>query len=210
MKPKEQHGNDKRSALIQKYREQGEGSCGSAKALRLYKRGIRFGLKSDQYDTLNYAYYYDYQEHCDAYERKGFKYFKKAADCFRRSAEHGNDLAMMNYAIYLFDFKKDFKEALRWLIAASEAGLAVADYELAVFHKKGYCGVEINEEQANIFFDKYQQRCEADERQRILAANTGDDWAVINRFELFCWFCGHATKAVYDTPAAKPSRWRFE
>jgi len=210
MKPKEQYNNDERLALIQKYREKGEGSCGSARALKLYRRGIKFGLKSARYDAMNYAYYYDYQEHYESYERKGLKYFEKAADYFRRSAELGNDLAMMNYAVYLFDFKKNYEEALKWFVAASEAGLAVADYELAVFYKKGYCGVEINEEKANIFFDRYKQRCEADERQLMLAWNIDDDWTVINRFELFRWVCGHSTKVIYDTPSAKPSRWRYQ
>ena len=111
----------------------------------------------------------------------------------------------MNYAVYLFDFKKNYKEALRWFVAALEAGLAVADYELAVFYKKGYCGVEINEEQANIFFERYRQRCE-DERQLMLAWNVNNDRTVINRFELFRWFCEHSTKVIYDTPSAKPSR----
>ena len=210
MKPKEQYNNDERLALIQKYREKGEGSCGSARALKLYRRGIKLGAKSAEYDAMNYAYYYDYQEHCEAYERKGLKYFEKAINCFKRSAELGNDLAMMNYAVYLFDFKKNNNEALRWLVAASEAGLAVADYELAVFYKKGYCGVEINEERANIFFERYKKRCETDERQMMLASNIDDDWNVINRFELFRWVCGDSTKLVYDTPSAKPSRWRYE
>lgn len=191
------------------YRRRGELCGGGKKAMRLYRRGIRLGLIGARYDQKNYEYYYDLQEHCESYEKKGLKYFEKAAKCFKRSAELGHELAMMNYALYLFSFKDQNGEALEWFFAAADKGLAVADYELSVFYKNGYCGVEKDEEKAEWYYQRYKERCLQDKRQSVLAEGIGEKRGVIGRPYMYNWFCGYSFPEIYDTPSAKPSRWKY-
>ena len=99
-------------------------------------------------------------------------------------------------------------EALPWFYAASGAGLATADYEIAVFFKKGYCGLPVDGEKAETYLAQYQKRCEESERQRILAWDIDGDWRVIGRSHMFGWFCASVPE-LYDTPNAKPSKWKY-
>ena len=208
MKNRNEYTPNEKIELNTRYRIEGEGAHGGETALKWYKKGLEFGNISEDYDRKNYEYYYDFQKHDKEYEEKGFENFEKAAECFANSAMLDNELAMMNYALYLFSFKGDNEEALRWFLKASNKGLAVADYELAVFYKKGYCGVEIDEEKAEYYFNRYKTLTEADERQFILACGIDDDWCVLGRMFTFTWFCGGIEPAISDTPRAKPSKWR--
>lgn len=209
LKQRNEYGLNERVSLCTRYRKEGEMSQGSTSALKWYKRGIAIALKGAKYDQKNYEYYYDFQKHYEPYERKGFKHFEEAAKCFKHSAELGNELAMMNYAVYLFSFKEEFQEALKWFFAAADAGLAVADYELSVFYKKGYCGVEIDEEKAEWYYQRYKSRCEESERQLILAWDIDEERGVIGRAYMYGWFCGYSFPETYDTPRAKPSKWKY-
>ena len=180
MKKRNEYALDEKVRLIEKYRKQAYMSTGSTSARKWYLRGIKYAKKGGKYDQKNYEYYYDFQEHYEPYERKGLKYFEKAADCFKRSAELGHDLATINYALYLFAFKFEDQEALKYFFAAADMGLALADYELSIFYQKGYCGVEIDEERG-----------------------------VIGRAYMYNWFCGYSFPEIYDTPHAKPSKWKY-
>ena len=209
MKRKEDYELDERVALIEEYRKNGKHAGGTESALKWYQQGIAYALKGEEYARENYEYYYFTQKHCRSYERKGKAYFEKAASCFERSAELGHELGMMNYALYLYAFKDEYAKALPWFIKASEAGLAVADYELAVFYKNGYCGVEVDKEKAEAYFQRYQTRCAEDERQLILAWDLDNDWRVLGRSYMFNWFCGYSFPECYDTPRVKPSKWKY-
>lgn len=209
MKAKSEYNIFEKCALIEKYRVNAEYSHGSTSARKWYRRGISLARRGAKYDQKNYEYYYDYGEHDEEYEKKGRLYFERAALCFRRSAELGNDLAMMNYALYLYALKKEYAEALKWFRAASEHGLAVADYELAVFCKKGCCGMEIDAAKAEEYFTRYLRLRESDERQLILSWDVPDDWTVIGRAFMYSWFSGYSFPETYDTPSARPSRWKY-
>ena len=196
--------------LIRRYRVNGEGSKGGKKALRWYQCGIVYGKKSDEYDQKNYEYSYNCQKHYPPYERRGLRNFKRAAICFCTSAELGNELAMMNYALYLFAFKREYQEALKWFLAASEAGLATADYQLAMFYKTGECGVAVDEEKSEFYLQRYKARCAEDERQSILASGIEEWDEAIGRPMMYAWFCGRGNLLWYDTPGATPSEWRYK
>lgn len=191
------------------FNEEREKTRKTKAASKWYWRGVKKALKGKKYDQKNYEYYYDFQEHYEPYERKGLKYFEKAADCFKRSAEFGHDLAMINYAVYLFAFKEEFQEALKCFCAASDMGLALADYELSVFYKTGYCNVEINDEKAEYYYRRYQTRCAEDKRQQMLASDIDEERGVIGRAYMYNWFCGYSFPEIYDTPRAKPSKWKY-
>ena len=178
-------------------------------ASKWYWRGVKKATRGAKYDHKNYVYYYDFQEHYEPYERKGFKYFEKAADCFRRSAELGHDLATINYAVYLFSFKEEFQEALKYFFVAADMGLALADYELSVFYREGYCSVEVDEQKADWYYQRYKSRCAEDTRQRILAKDIDEERGVIGRAYMYNWFCGYSFPEIYDTPSAKPSKWKY-
>ncbi len=210
MKRKEEYELIERVNLCKRYRQEGEMSKGTTSALKWYKRGIAMATKSDRFDHKNYEYYYDMQKHYEPYERKGKRCFERAARCFKRSAELGNELAMMNYALYLFAFKKNYQEAMNWFVAASNAGLAAADYELYIFYKNGYCGVEKDKEKAQQFYQRYKTRCEESERQLMLAWGIDENDKVIGATYMFVWFSGGSVPSIYDTPRAIPSKWRFE
>ena len=209
---KEQYDIFQRSALMERYRERGEGCSGDEKGLLLYLRGLKIAIKGHKYDRLNYEYsYFDTKHsHCRAYERKGYRLFEKAAKYFALSAELGNDLAMMNYAVYLFAFKEEYEKAMKWFLAASEAGLAVADYQLSVFYQRGICGVEADEEKAARYHAQFQARCAESERQLLLAWDVGEDGRVIGRAHMFNWFRGISCPELYDTPRASPSEWKYK
>lgn len=191
------------------YREEGKGCLGGEEALKWYKEAMELAQKGEEYDQKNYEYYYDCQTHCRSYERKGKKYFEKAALAYKRSAELGNELAMMNYALYLFAFKDEYEAALSWFRLASEWGLATADYQLACLYRHGDFGVEANEETAQQYCQRYKQRCLEDERQLMLAWNLDDDWEILGRGILFSWFQGISCRLQYDTPRAKTSKWKY-
>ena len=209
MKPLSKHTYKEISSLCTRYCEEGEASLGGEAALEWYKRGVAFAKKGAEYDQKNYEYYYDRQKHRKLYERKGLKYFLNAAECFKNSAELGNEIAMMNHALYLFSFKNEEQESLKWFIAASDAGLAIADCELSVFYKKGYCGLEIDEEKAEYYYQRYKSRCEESERQAIFAHFIRDDRNVLGRSYMYGLFCGSPCPEVYDTPKAEPSKWKY-
>ena len=195
---------------IRRYREECVGCGGGEEALSWYRKGLEAAQKSDEYDQLNYQYSYDLKgQHNRRYEKKGLAFFEEAAACYRRSAELGNELAMMNYAVYLYDFKGLEMEGLAWLLAASEKGLAVADYQLAVFHRLGMGGASADEAKAEEDYRRYLRRCTEDERQLILAWHVKDDGRPLSRFEMFSWFCGHSYTFLLDTPHATLSDWKF-
>lgn len=211
MKQKDKYGLDERISLIEKYRIQACMSTGSTSARKWYRRGMKYAQKSGKYDQKNYEYYYDFQEHDKYYEKKGYAYFEKAANCFMKAAELGNDLAIMNYAVYLFSFKEDYTHALELFLQASALGLAVADYQLWLFYKYGYCGAEKDETRSAFYLEQYHTRCETDERQLILAWDLEEDEErVIGRAYMYSWFEGYSFPEIYDTPYAKPSSWKYE
>ena len=210
MKNKNEYDITERVKLCDKYRRNGEMCQGGEDALKWYKRGIAMAIKSDKFDHKNYEYYYDVQKHYFPYEIKGKWFFDRAAKCFKHSAELGNELAMMNYALYLFAYKKNYNEALKWFLAASNAGLAAADYELFTFYKNGYCGVDKDEEMAKKYFQRYKIRCEESERQLMLSWGIDENNNVIGVTYMFVWFSGNSVPLIYDTPRAIPSKWRLE
>lgn len=210
MKQKEQYGLEEKNDLIDKYRIQAYMSTGSIDAKEWYLLGVEYAKKSGKYDQKNYEYYYNFQKHNKFYERKGYAYFKKAVKCFMKAAELGNDLAIMNYAVYLFSFKGDYPHALELFLQASALGLAVADYQLWLFYKYGFCGVEKDETKSAFYLEQYRTRCETDERQLILAWGLEEDEErIIGRSYMYSWFEGHPFPEIYDTPCAKPSSWKY-
>lgn len=111
MKQRNEYALDEKIKLIEKYRKQAYMSTGSTSARKWYLRGIKYAQKGGKFDQKNYEYFYDFQEHDEGYEKKGFAFFEKAASCFKKAAELGNDLAIMNYAVYLYSFKEDHPKA---------------------------------------------------------------------------------------------------
>lgn len=193
------------------YRKKGVGSTGTTLSRIWYRAGIRYASIGSNYDYKNYIYFYDNQKHDDYYEKKGYYMFEKAASCFKRSAELGNDLATVNYAVYLYAFKKDYTTALQLFLQASDLGLAIADYQLWLFYKNGECGVDKNEAKAEFYYKQYKSRCDADERQLALSCDLdAENERIIGRSYMYCWFKGlPGPEGIYDTPSAKPSSWKY-
>ena len=211
MTQRNEYALDEKIKLIEKYRKQAYMSTGSTSARKWYLRGIKYAKKGGKYDQKNYEHFYDFQEHDEGYEKKGFAFFEKAVNCFKKAAELGNDLAIMNYAVYLYSFKEDHPKALELFEKASKLGLAVADYQLWLFYKNGYCGTEKDENKADIYLEQYHKRCETDERQLILAWDLEEDEErIIGRAYMYNWFEGYSFPEVYDTPSAKPSSWKYK
>ena len=118
-------------------------------------------------------------------------------------------MATINYALYLFSFKNEYQAALKYFFAASEMGLALADYELSVFYQKGYCGVRLDEEKAKLYYNRYKSACAEDEHQKWLARGIDEERGVIGRAYMYNWFCGYSFPEIYDTTRAKPSKWKY-
>ncbi len=209
MLTKNDYPNDAHRPLIKKYREMGEGCTGSAEGLAQYLEGLAHGAAAEEYDGKNYRYSYPNGTHCKAYEKKGYAYFQKSMDCFEKAAREGNDLAMMNYALYLFSYRAEYEAAMEWFLAASEAGLAVADYQLSRLYAEGKGGVESNAERATFYREQFLRRCGESERQLMLAWDLLDETHLLGRGWLFAWYCGFPFPLLYDTPAASPSEWKY-
>ena len=109
----------------------------------------------------------------------------------------------------MFVFKFEDQEALKYFFAAADMGLALADYELSMFYQKGYCGVEIDEEKSQFYYQRYKTRCAEDKRQNRLARDIDEERGVIGRAYMYNWFCGYSFPEIYDTPHAKPSKWKY-
>ena len=92
----------------------------------------------------------------------------------------------------MFSFKEEFQEALKYFFVAADMGLALADYELSVFYRMGYCSVEVDEQKADWYYQRYKSRCAEDTRQRILAKDIDEERGVIGRAYMYNWFCGYS------------------
>lgn len=202
---------EKQTSLSDRYRIMGVGSTGSPEGNSLYQKGIQKGIVSEKYDQENYIYYYDFREHNKRYERRGYKYFERAAALFKRAAQEGHDLATMNYALYLYAFKNQVEKSLPWFFKASELGLAVADFQLSYLYKKGCKGLEADQEKSEFYLSQYRKRMEESERQRILVGEIEEDAGGLGRIYLFDWFCGKSYFGgfIADAPYAIPSKWRW-
>lgn len=203
---------EKQASLSDQYRIMGVGSTGSPEGNNLYQKGIQMGIVSEEYNRKNYIYYYNFREHNKKYERRGYKYFEKAAALFKRAAQEGHDLATMNYALYLYAFKNQVEESLPWFFKASELGLAVADFQLSYLYKKGCKGLEVDQEKSEFYLSQYRKRMEENERQRILVGKIDEDARGLGRIHLFDWFCGKSYFGgpIADAPYAIPSKWRWD
>ena len=84
MTQRNEYALDEKIKLIEKYRKQAYMSTGSTSARKWYLRGIKYAKKGGKYDQKNYEYFYDFQEHDAGYEKKGFAFFEKAANCFEK------------------------------------------------------------------------------------------------------------------------------
>ncbi len=210
MKNKNNYTIKERIALIEKYRKQGYGCTGTEEGLRWYMSGLKYAQEGHEYDHKNYLFYYDIGRHNREYERKGYRLFKKATECFRKSAELGNDLAIMNYALYLYAFKEQEAEALALFEKASDLGLAVSDYQLYTFYKKGCCDLKVDDGKAAFYLGRFQKRIAEDERQFILAWGVELNTGTLGRSFMFSWFHGFTFHEMYDTPSAKPSKWKYK
>lgn len=202
---------EKQTSLSDRYRIMGVDSTGSPEGNSLYQKGIQMGIVSEKYDQENYIYYYDFREHNKRYERRGYKYFKRAATLFKRATQEGHDLATMNYALYLYEFKNQVEESLPWFFKASELGLAVADFQLSYLYKEGCKGLEADQEKSEFYLSQYRKRMEENERQRVLAGKTDEGTGGLGRIHLFDWFCGKSYfgRFIADAPYAIPSKWRW-
>ena len=202
----------KQTSLSDQYRIMGVGSTGSPEGNSLYQKGIQKGIVSEKYDQENYIYHYTFREHKKKYERRGYKYFERAAALFKRAAQEGHDLATMNYALYLYAFKNQVEESLPWFFKASELGLAVADFQLSYLYKEGCKGLEADQEKSEFYLSQYRKRMEENERQRVLAGKTDEGAGRLGRNHLFDWFCGKSYFGgrIADAPYAIPSKWRWD
>lgn len=201
----------KQASLSDQYRIMGVDSTGSPEGNSLYQKGIQMGIVSEEYDQKNYIYYYTFREHKKKYERRGYKYFERAAALFKRAAQEGHDLATMNYALYLYEFKNQVEESLPWFFKASELGLAVADFQLSYLYKRGCKGLKADQEKSEFYLSQYRKRMEENERQRVLAGKIDEDAGGLGRIHLFDWFCGKSYFGgpIADVPYAIPSKWRW-
>ncbi len=198
-------------ALSKKYREEGYDSTGSEEGLMWYKKGIKFGVKSKKIDHKNYINYYHYSMHSKRYERKGFAWFEKAAACFKKAAEYGNDLAMDNYALYLYAFMEHEEEALPWFEKAAELGLAVADLQLSYIYREGYCSVLPDVSKADFYLNRFNERKKNDKRQLILSRSVNDQTSALSKAHLFNFFCGYSWPETYaELPPGLASKWKYE
>lgn len=202
----------KQTSLSDQYRIMSVDSTGSPEGNSLYEKGIQMGIVSEEYDQENYIYYYTFREHKKRYERRGYKYFKRAAVLFKRAAREGHDLATMNYALYLYEFKNQVEESLPWFFKASELGLAVADFQLSYLYKEGCKGLEADQEKSEFYLSQYRKRMEENERQRVLVGKTDEGTGGFGRIHLFDWFCGKSCFGgpIADAPYAIPSKWRWD
>lgn len=209
MLTKNDYPNGAHRPLIKKYREVGKGCTGSERGLALYLEGIAHGKRAEEYDRENYCYSYPDGDHCAKYERLGYKSFLRAMECFAAAAEEGNDLAMMNYALYLHSYRGEREAALAWLLKASEAGLAVADYQLSALYEEGGDGMAADAEQAAFYRSQFLRRCGESERQLMLSWDILEEQGTLGRAWLFAFYCAFPFPLCHDTPSASPSEWKY-
>lgn len=194
--------------LDKKFRCEGAECAGTIKGMRWYVKGIKTAQKSMRYSRLDYEFFYDVGMHHKPYLQREQQLFWKAIDCYKISAEFGNELAMVNYGLYLFYFEKERRQqAVELFLKASNAGLATADYALYCIFKDGYDIMPPDTEKAERFVEQCEQRCRDSVRQRVLMGDTNRDGYMISKMRFHEWSCGYTFVGVYDLPGYYPHSW---
>lgn len=101
-----------------------------------YLKGVSYAVDASYAFDENYDSCYMVDEPSCSGVLAELTYLARAVECNRRAAEHGVDLAMVNYAIDLFH-RGQPDVAFEWIQKASDRGLAVADLILSLYYKKG-------------------------------------------------------------------------
>lgn len=198
---------------IIKYRRYCEGAFGGEEAMKYFEEGYALAQKSDEVYGKYYTYCADGVNYCRRFEKLDREYFVKSAAAYKKSAVLGNEIAIFAYALYLYFYEDNEPESFIWFLAASSLGLAVADYWISTFYKKGECGLPTDEKMSDFYFERYQARCKESERQLYLAWDIDDDKrdAYLCQTYMFDWFNGMPTHVGGDLRyiTRGPCEWRY-
>ena len=205
---RETYANGAHRPLIEKYRKRAEECTGSEVGRKLYLQGIAHAERAEAWDQKNYEYSYDFEKHNAWYERRGKRCFLRAMQSFENSAKEGNDLSMMLLALYLLYCKKDRVTGMEWLVRASEAGLACADYQLSAIYEKGVEGIAADPVRAESYWEQYQRRISESERQLILAWDLDEPRNPLHDGWLFAWYHAFPFPLTHEMYNAFPSEWK--
>lgn len=157
--------------IAKKYLFNGYQSSGDREGYKHYRRGMRFIKQGAKY--CNKAFdsrfkYCDLEDEMDYYKKMDDAN-KKAADELKLAAEHGNDMAVMNYAFYLHDNTENYALTLEWINKAYHLGFAPAAYMLATIYENGELQMEADANKATFYFAEFKKRCQEDERQAAIS-----------------------------------------
>ena len=202
---------DEQFSIMKTYRHDARDCKCSLEALQWYKKGIAYNQIGEQYGSHDYHYYFYNDGHSKLDMEKQKEYFLKAIECFRHSAETGNDIAMMIYGLYIHHFcTADMQEdALMWFQKASESGLAIASYAIACCYHNGY-GVIKNKVKAKTYMKLFEKQWKGSLRQRALALHLDFNMKLPFSGTLYAWCSGSSYIGATDLPGYMPLMWLFK
>ncbi len=185
--------------LVRKYRERCEDCNCSEEALIWYQKGIQCGQICKQYEMHNFHHYYYERCYCEEDTKKAKEFYLKAIECFRHSAEEGNDIAMTIYGMFIYWYggKARRNEAVTWFLKASELGLAIADYFVACCYHHGE-GVKKDQIEAERYYLQFQERLHSSQRQEALAYEMDFDMKLPYLYRLYNWCHGSSFIGAND------------
>lgn len=164
-----------------------------------YLKGVSYAVDASYAFDGNYDSCYMVDEPSRSGVLAELTYLARAVECNRRAAEHGVDLAMVNYAMDLFH-RGQPDVAFEWIQKASDRGLAVADLILSLYYKNGYGSVEKSEEKGTYYRKQFEERCANSLRDRVLAQDISlDDEHMISHWQMVAWMEGWSENTMFDT-----------
>ena len=210
-KPSVNYEWKKQLSIMKTYRLHAEGCECSPAALHWYKKGLAYNQVGEKFGMHDYHYFFYHGEHSEVDMQKQKEFFLKAIECFKRSAEQGNDIAMAIYGLYLYHFcTSDMQEeALAWFQRASDKGLAIASYAVACCYHHGY-GVQKSRVKSKQYMELFEKQWQDSLRQRALALHLTFDMELPSRGRLYTWCSGSSYIGATDLPGYMPLSWLFK
>lgn len=202
---------DEQFSIMKTYRLNAVDCKGSLEALQWYKKGLAYNQLGEKYGTHDYHYFfYNNSEHCEYDMVKQKECFMKAIECFRHSAEKGNDIAMMIYGLYIYHFcdADRQKDALTWFQKASDNGLAIASYAVACCYHHGY-GVLKSRTKSKEYMELFEKQWQSSLRQRALALHLKFNMELPFPGRLYVWCSGSSYIGATDLLGYMPLTWLF-
>lgn len=202
---------DEQFTIMKTYRHDARDCKCSLEALQWYNKAIAYNRIGEQYGTHDYHYYFYNDGHSAFDMQKQKEFFLKAIECFRHSAEKGNDIAMMIYGLYIYHFcdADRQKDALTWFQKASDNGLAIASYAVACCYHHGY-GVLKSKTKSKEYMELFENQWKGGLRQRALALHLKFNMELPFPGRLYVWCSGSSYIGATDLPGYMPLTWLFK